>query len=343
MRPLTVPLAVLGVFLHTAAFAQTAGLKIVVVEGEGAVNIIQQKTAVAPIVEVRDHNNLPVPGAVVTFSLGGPGASFGGASTLAVTTNAAGQAAAAGFTPTAAGAIQINATAVFQGQSAVAAITQTNVMTAAQAAAASGASGAGGAGSAGGAGVGAGAGGISATTIGIVGGVAAAGAVAAVEVKNNAGGAGERHFTGPLTGQLTQTFAGGANPGCTIIRTITSTLTADINDKDGSVQGKFFANGTDNITGGTCAGTFNAPFGFTIDIAAGSTASNITARTENSGPSAGATNSTTTTIFTIQASLSGSTMTGSVGFEQNTVATSPTPATITGKTTMPFTLTEGAK
>jgi hypothetical protein len=40
-------------------------LRIGVVAGEGAVNIIQQKTAVAPIVAVRDRNNLPVSGATV--------------------------------------------------------------------------------------------------------------------------------------------------------------------------------------------------------------------------------------------------------------------------------------
>lgn len=187
---------------------------------------------------------------------------------------------------------------------------------------------------------------MSATTIGIVGAAVAGGAVAAVEVKNKAGeDGGERHFAGPLTGQLVQTNSNGPNGGCTIIRTITATLTADIHDKDGSVQGKYFANGTDNITGGTCgaAGTFNATFGFTIDVAAGSTASNITARSENSAPTPSAPGSTTTTIFTIQASLSGSTMTGSVGFEQNSVNPGPPAASITGKTTMPFTLTESPK
>ena len=86
-----------------------------VIAGEGAVNIIQQKTAVAPIIEVRDRNNLPVAGATVTFSVGGSGASFGTGSTLTVVTNAAGQATAAGLTPTAAGAVQINVTAAMQG------------------------------------------------------------------------------------------------------------------------------------------------------------------------------------------------------------------------------------
>src|SRR5262245_51732369 len=63
-----------------AAFAQTPNpaLKIVVIKGEDAVNIIQQKTAVAPIVEVRDKNDLPVGGASVTFAVSGSGATFAG-------------------------------------------------------------------------------------------------------------------------------------------------------------------------------------------------------------------------------------------------------------------------
>ncbi len=146
-------MSALALVSSTAAAQQpstAAGLKIVVIEGEDAVNIIQQKTAVAPVVEVRDRNNLPVSGVAVTFSIGGQGATFGGASTLTVVTNAAGQATAAGLTPTATGALQISATATFQGQTAVATIVQSNVMTAAEVAGASGAAG-GGAGGGGGA------------------------------------------------------------------------------------------------------------------------------------------------------------------------------------------------
>jgi len=145
---------------------QTAPLRILVIEGEDAVNVVQQRSAVAPVVEVRDRNNLPVAGATVTFSIGGPGATFaGGAQTLTVVTNAAGQAAAAGLTPVAPGVLQINATALFQGQAVTAAITQTNVATAAA-----------GVGSASTAATGSGAsgGGISGQTIALIGGAAAA-------------------------------------------------------------------------------------------------------------------------------------------------------------------------
>src|SRR6476469_8895072 len=113
-----------------AAFVQSQGpaLHIVVVEGENAVNIIQQKTAVRPLVEVRDRNNVPVPGATVTFTIGGghTAAFAGGAQTLTVTTNAAGQAAAGGFNVLSSGAVQVNVSAAFQGQIATAAISQTN-------------------------------------------------------------------------------------------------------------------------------------------------------------------------------------------------------------------------
>ena len=158
-------------------FVQPSGLKIVVIEGEGAVNIIQQKTAVSPLVEVRDRNNNPVSGAVVTFTIqGGNNAAIaGGAQTVSITTNAAGRAAMAALNPVNPGTFQIQVQAAFQGQTAAAAITQTNVLTAAQAASAT-AAGAGGAGSGA-----AGGGGMSGLAIGgIAGGVAVAGAVLAV-------------------------------------------------------------------------------------------------------------------------------------------------------------------
>lgn len=149
---------------------QTPALKIVVIQGEDAVNVVQQKTAVAPIIEVRDRNDLPVAGATVVFTVNGSGgATFTGAQTFSVVTNAAGQATAAGLTPTAAGVINISATATFQGQTATFAISQSNVLTAPSANAA----GAGGASTGGGIGLG--------KVIAIVGGIGAAGAGVAVD------------------------------------------------------------------------------------------------------------------------------------------------------------------
>jgi len=154
---------------------QSGPLRIVVIEGEDAVNVIQQKTAVAPVVEVRDQNGLPVPGAVVRFTIGGGNASFtGGSQTLTITTNAAGRAAASAVNPLASGSVQIQVQATFQGQTAAATIAQTNVATAAQAAgtATAGAGGAGG-------------GGVNGLAIaGIAGGVGAGAAVVAVQKGN---------------------------------------------------------------------------------------------------------------------------------------------------------------
>jgi hypothetical protein len=154
------------------------GLRIVVIEGEDAVNVIQQKTAVRPVIEVRDRNNLPVSGVTVTFAIqGGQAATFaGGASTFSVVTNAAGQATAAAINPLASGAMQIQVQAVLQGQTALATIAQTNVMTVAQAAAVGGANAGGTAGASGAAG---GGGGIPNTVLVGAGG-AAVGAAALV-------------------------------------------------------------------------------------------------------------------------------------------------------------------
>jgi len=169
----------------TANAAQKAvlpksGLTIVVVEGEDAINVIQQKTAVAPIVEIRDRNDQPVAGATVRFTINGGRATFNGAKTITLTTDATGRATVTGLTPTGSGVFQITASAAFQGQTAAVTIAQTNVLTAAQAASAAGA--AGGAGGASG-------GGLSLTTIGIVAGSAVAGgAIVATQVAGAQGG-----------------------------------------------------------------------------------------------------------------------------------------------------------
>ena len=190
---------------HAQGATQNAALRIVVIEGEDAVNIIQQKTAVAPLIEVRDRNNLPISGATVTFSVTGQGATFaGGAQSITVVTNAAGQAAAAGLTPTATGAIQISATATFQGQTAIATIAQSNVLTAAEAAgttAGAGGGAGGGTGTSTGAAAGGGGGGMSATTLGIIGAAVGGGAV----VATTAAGGGNDAPAGTSTSSSTTT------------------------------------------------------------------------------------------------------------------------------------------
>lgn len=77
MRIRLVSVVAIALLVCSTAQAQNSApagsLKIVVISGEDAVNIIQQKTAVAPVIEVRDRNDLPVLGVSVTFSVSGPG------------------------------------------------------------------------------------------------------------------------------------------------------------------------------------------------------------------------------------------------------------------------------
>jgi hypothetical protein len=147
---------------------QAAGkLKIVILEGEGAINNIRQRTAREPIVQVLDENDRPVAGAVVLFTLPDRGASgvfANNATSMTVTTDAQGRAAATGLRANnVAGKVEMRVNASHQGQTASATITQTNVLGAAAA--------------------GAGAGKILAI-LAIAGGAAAGGVVAATRGKN---------------------------------------------------------------------------------------------------------------------------------------------------------------
>lgn len=117
--------------------------KINVIRGEGAQNRVTKGRATSQaVVEVRDENDRPVAGAIVTFTLPntGPGGTFtSGGLTTTVTTNQAGQATAT-FTPNnVAGSYNINVSAAVQGQTVTTSIAQTNL---AMAAAAGGISGA---------------------------------------------------------------------------------------------------------------------------------------------------------------------------------------------------------
>ncbi len=223
-------------------------LKIVVLEGEGAVNVIQQKTVVAPLVEVRDRNDQPVAGAVVNFTIRRGRATFAGARTLTVTTDAAGRAAAGGLAPSGSGALQIGATATFQGQTAAAVtIAQTNAMTVAEAAAASSAS----PGTTSGASGGGGGGGMSTTMLAVVGGAAVAGGVVAKKFLF-----GPTVFRGQFPADLTLTFnsrTGG--PGCTRLERYPDLgMTIRLNETEGNLSGTSAIYGDRFVTGGTCTG-----------------------------------------------------------------------------------------
>jgi hypothetical protein len=216
--------------------AQTAALKIVVLEGEGAVNIIQQKTAVAPVIEGRDRNDQPVAGAVVKFAIQKGKASFDGARTLSITTNAAGRATATGLTATAKGTLQIAASAVFQGQTAAATIAQTTVMTAAEASSIATGASAASAGS-----------GLSHTTLASIVGAAGAGVAATALVLK--GSTVNGVYSGPFDGQMlltsmTTLFTGGTST-CIFRNSITGTLTIALQEiANGALTGTAQTSGT---------------------------------------------------------------------------------------------------
>ncbi len=318
----------LAAFTTTLA-AQNAGLRIVVIEGEDGVNIIQQKTAVRPVVEVRDRNNLPVPGVLVTFSIeGGKAATFGGASTLTVATNAAGQAAVSGLTPSVAGAFQIQVSAAVQGQVVTASIAQTNVLTAAQAAAASasaaggsstasGASGGAGGGTSGAAGGAAGGGGLSATTIGIVGAAVGGGALVATQVVAKEESA-PSSFSGPFTGQIVSTIVGVET--CVVTRTVTATMQVTFDSQSATaVSGKGEFSGTDAVISQTCAGpTSTGSFRQAFTLTGSPASLSFRESRTTSGPADfDATQTvTSTTNVSFQGSLSGGVITGTLTFDE---------------------------
>ncbi|MCC6389102.1 MAG: hypothetical protein IT167_00765 [Bryobacterales bacterium] len=111
--------------------SQGGGLKIVVVSGEGAANQIRTRSAVAPVVEIRNDKDQPVAGADVTFQLpqSGPSGFFNGwLRNQTVKTGQDGRAAASGYQPNdEEGRLNMKVTATFGTQTASVVIAQTNV------------------------------------------------------------------------------------------------------------------------------------------------------------------------------------------------------------------------
>ena len=107
------------------------GLRVMVVEGEGARNVVQQIASRPLIVRVVDATNRPVAGATVVFTA--PESRAGGefendSSSVRVMTDQDGKAAAGVYHPNATtGSYQIRVTAEFQGQTGTAVIRQTNI------------------------------------------------------------------------------------------------------------------------------------------------------------------------------------------------------------------------
>ncbi|MEZ5400175.1 MAG: hypothetical protein R2729_10945 [Bryobacteraceae bacterium] len=114
-----------------AAAQQKPKLQILVIDGEGAINNTRQRIAREPIVEVRDENDKPIGGAIVSFTLPNSGASgsfANGSRLLIVPTNDQGRAIASGIrmnnTP---GDIQMRVSVSHQGETASTTINMRNV------------------------------------------------------------------------------------------------------------------------------------------------------------------------------------------------------------------------
>ena len=105
-------------------------LNISILEGEGAINNIKQRTAREAIVQVQDENHKPVAGVAVTFFLADHGASgvfSNGSRSMTVLTDTNGQAAMHGMVPNkVAGKMAIRVAANYKGVNANAVITQQN-------------------------------------------------------------------------------------------------------------------------------------------------------------------------------------------------------------------------
>jgi hypothetical protein len=131
------------IFLRVAALAlcpallaaADSDLKVVVLEGQGAINNIRQSSAKSPAVRVEDGAGRPVEGARVKFVLpdiGAGGVFPNGQSSQTITTDRDGRAAAQGLRPNnVAGRFLIRVDAVHEGRTGHASLTQTNVAPAA--------------------------------------------------------------------------------------------------------------------------------------------------------------------------------------------------------------------
>lgn len=111
--------------------APVHSLVITILDGEGSLNNIRQRTAREPIVEVDDENHKPIAGAAVLFTLpsSGPSATFAdGAQTLSMTTDTAGRVAIQGMRPNdIPGSFNIQVRASYNGATGQATIHQKNV------------------------------------------------------------------------------------------------------------------------------------------------------------------------------------------------------------------------
>jgi hypothetical protein len=115
-----------------AQVASTTKLKILILDGDAAINNIRLGTAREPIVQIQDENDRPVAGALVVFTLPDRGASgvfADGTKSLMVQTDTKGQAMARGLKPNKTpGQFKIRVDASHQGTTTSSSVAQSNIL-----------------------------------------------------------------------------------------------------------------------------------------------------------------------------------------------------------------------
>jgi PKD repeat protein len=130
-----------GAFAALEAHAAD-GLKVIIVDGDEAANIVAEKIAAEPVIEVRDRDNRRVPNAVVRFLIRKTArnrlaAVFrNGQPEIRTLTDQAGRASADVVTPLEPGSFDVEVQVSYRGETAKATIHQTNYATTADAKAA---------------------------------------------------------------------------------------------------------------------------------------------------------------------------------------------------------------
>jgi hypothetical protein len=107
-------------------------LHIEILKGDHGVNVLNTKTAVKPIVEVRDRNDLPVGGVAVTFTAPNDGPSvlfLNGSRSITLMSDPTGQIVVQGIEPVNPGRFQIAVSASLESETVVTAISLTNLLT----------------------------------------------------------------------------------------------------------------------------------------------------------------------------------------------------------------------
>ncbi len=120
-----------GPITHAQATNPAPAMVITILDGEGALNDIRQRTAREPIIQVEDENHKPIAGAAVLFALpgSGPGGAFaGGAQTFSTITDSAGRAVAHGLRPNSvSGSYNVHVRVTFNGSTSETDIHQQNI------------------------------------------------------------------------------------------------------------------------------------------------------------------------------------------------------------------------